>query len=214
MFGFYCQKFRTVEINNSFYRLPSGQTFRAWREQAPSRFLFAVKASRYITHMKKLKDPNQSLEKFLSSATHLGPKLGPVLFQMPPHWGKDIGRLKEFLGVLPTDLRCAFEFRHPSWFHSDVYTLLQQHDRAFCAFDLAGEQSPRPLTASFGYLRLHGPAPQKYCGSYTKAQQREWLRTCERWINQGARRVFVYFDNDQAGYAAINAMELQEMTRG
>jgi uncharacterized protein YecE (DUF72 family) len=212
MFAFYCRRFVTVEINNSFYRLPSGQTFRSWKRQAPSHFLFAVKASRYITHMKKLKDPEQSLAKFLSAATGLGSKLGPVLFQMPPFWSRDTVRLSGFLGALPDGLRCAFEFRHPSWFHREVYALLERHDAAFCAFDLAGEQSPRVLTGTFGYLRLHGPAEQKYSGRYSKPQLRQWLSCCERWIKEGAQQVFVYFDNDQAGYAAINAQELQEIS--
>ena len=211
MFAFYCERFATVELNNSFYRLPSNETFRCWKKQAPSGFLFAVKASRFITHMKKLKDPEQSLTRFLSAATGLGRKLGPVLFQMPPFWSKDTARLSAFLCALPKGLRCAFEFRHPSWFDREVYELLQTQDAAFCAFDLAGEQSPRTLTASFGYLRLHGPAKQKYSGRYSKPQLRQWLSCCELWIKEGAQQVFVYFDNDQAGYAAINAQELQEM---
>ncbi|MBI4462343.1 MAG: DUF72 domain-containing protein [Acidobacteria bacterium] len=208
MLAFYCERLSTVEINNSFYRLPTRKTFRWWRQQTPAGFVFAVKASRYITHMKKLKDSRQPLRKFLSHAEALGAKLGPILFQLPPRWRRDTARLKNFLQALPRRHRFAFEFRDPSWFHREVYRLLEQHNAAFCVFDLAGLQSPRTLTADFTYLRLHGPAEQKYAGCYTREQLRAWLRACEAWAKEGAQEVFVYFDNDQAGYAARNALEL------
>jgi len=211
MFAFYCRRFRTVEINNSFYRLPSKETFRNWRKQAPEEFKFSLKASRYITHMKKLKDPEEALEKFLSAASGLGSKLGVVLFQLPPHWAKDTARLAAFLAALPQRLRVAFEFRHASWFHDDVYGTLAKHRAAFCAFDMAGEQSPHPLIGKFGYLRLHGPSEHKYGGRSSEAQLRQWLEICDNWLKDGAQQVFVFFDNDQAGYAAINALELQAM---
>ncbi len=211
MLEFYAQRLATVEINNSFYRLPSRKTFRSWRQATPKQFLFAVKASRYITHMKKLKDPKPSLQRFLSCATGLGPKFGPILFQLPPRWRRDSGRLEDFLQALPRKRRCAFEFRDPSWLHPEIYRLLERHNAAFCVFDLAGEQSPRLLTANFGYVRLHGPTAWKYSGRYAQAQLREWLRCFEGWLKGGARQVFVYFDNDQAGYAALNALELQNM---
>lgn len=213
MLAFYGQRLATVEINNSFYHLPARETFRLWREQTPASFVFAVKASRYITHMRKLKGPREPLGKFLSHAQGLGSKLGPVLFQLPPRWRCDTSRLKDFLQVLPPQRRFAFEFRDPSWFHPAVCDLLEQHQAAFCVFDLAGVLSPRALTADFAYLRLHGPAEQKYAGSYTRAQLRVWLAACEEWIKRGAREVFVYFDNDQAGYAVRNALELRAMIK-
>jgi uncharacterized protein YecE (DUF72 family) len=211
MLEFYCRRLRSVEINNSFYHLPARQTFREWKEGTPPDFLFAVKASRYITHMKKLKDPAEPLALFLSHAEGLGSKLGPVLFQLPPRWGRDASRLKDFLGALPRRHRYAFEFRDPSWFHPEIYSLLEQYNAAFCTFDLGGEESPRPLTADFAYLRLHGPAAQKYAGRYSRSQLRQWLRGAETWLDQGARQVFVYFDNDQAGFAALNALEFEAM---
>jgi len=213
MLGFYCGRLQTVEINNSFYHLPAKETFRLWRQVTPRHFLFAVKASRYITHMKKLKDPGQSLALFLSHVDELGGKLGPILFQLPPRWGRDPGRAREFLGALPEEHRYAFEFRDPSWFHREIYALLEQHNAAFCVFDLAGQESPRILTADFAYLRLHGPATLKYAGRYTRSELRDWLRSAKRWLTEGAREVFIYFDNDEAGYAALNALELQEMIR-
>ena len=209
MLGFYCQRLRTVEINNSFYHLPAKETFHDWREATPPNFIFAAKASRYITHMKKLKDPEEPLQRFLSHAEELGEKLGPILFQLPPRWGCDAGRLRDFLQALPKRHSYAFEFRDPSWFQRGIYALLEQHSAALCVFDLAGQESPRLLTADFAYLRLHGPAEQKYAGRYTRGQLRDWLRCCSNWLAQGAREVFVYFDNDQAGYAALNALELQ-----
>jgi uncharacterized protein YecE (DUF72 family) len=213
MLAFYCQRLATVEINNSFYHLPAQKTFRAWKEATPGEFLFAVKASRYITHMKKLKDPAASLEKFLLHAEELGGKLGPILFQLPPYWRRDAGRLMEFLAALPRGRRWAFEFRDATWFHPEIYSLLEQYHAAFCVFDLAGQESPRMLTTNFAYIRLHGPSQAKYAGCYTPAQLRAWLGSVQEWLAQGAREAFVYLDNDQAGYAARNAQELQEMVR-
>jgi len=213
MLAFYCKHFDTVEINNSFYQLPEKKTFRAWRRQTPAGFLFSVKASRYITHMKKLKHPQQPLRKFLSHARELGPKLGPVLFQLPPRWRRDASRLRDFLQALPSTTRYAFEFRDPSWFHRETYALLEKHNAAFCVFDLAGMTSPKELTADFAYLRLHGPSEFRYQGCYTRAQLRGWLKSIREWQRAGVGAVFVYFDNDQNAYAARNALELAALLR-
>jgi uncharacterized protein YecE (DUF72 family) len=164
MLEFYAGRLRTVEINNSFYHLPAKETFRQWKEHTPADFVFAVKASRYISHMKKLKDPAESVTRFLSQAEELGAKLGPILFQLPPHWGHDAGRLAKFLEALPRHHRYAFECRDPSWFHPEIYARLKQYHAAFCVFDLAATESPRLMTADFAYVRLHGPAAQKYAG--------------------------------------------------
>jgi uncharacterized protein YecE (DUF72 family) len=211
MLDFYVRHFQTVEINNSFYRLPSEQTFNSWRDQTPSGFIFAVKASRYITHMKKLKDPESASQKFFAHAEALKKKIGPILFQLPPSWHINVDRLQAFLEKLPPGHRYAFEFRDPTWFNRQVIDLLKKHHAAFCVYDLAGQQSPKELTARFAYLRLHGPAEQKYSGRYTRPQLQKWLELCTEWLHGGAKQVFVYFDNDQSGYAALNAMELQEM---
>lgn len=211
MLDFYVRHFQTVEINNSFYHLPSRQIFRLWYEHAPPRFIFAIKASRYITHMKKLNDPAASIEQFFAHTSALEKKTGPILFQLPPRWGRDVARLRAFLEALPQGYRYTFEFRDPSWFEADVNALLRKHNAASCVFDLAGQQSPQGLTANFAYLRLHGPSGQKYAGRYTRRQLSEWLELCGTWISRGARQVFVYFDNDQLGYATLNALELQEM---
>ncbi len=211
MLAFYAERFSTVEINNSFYHLPSTKALRAWRETVPEHFFFSVKGSRYLTHMKKLKDAEAGLDTFLSRTVELGKKHGPILFQTPPRWQRNRERLEGFLEALPKGLRCAFEFRDPSWFDEEITAVLKRHNAAFCVWQLAGEESPRWLTADFAYLRLHGPDTRKYSGRYTKAQLRGWLKLAEGWVAKGARQVLIYFDNDQTGFAALNAMELQSM---
>jgi uncharacterized protein YecE (DUF72 family) len=213
MLGFYVQHFQTVEINNSFYHLPSRQTFEFWHDQAPPVFIFAVKASRYMTHMTQLREPESATQNFFTHVRGLGKKTGPILFQLPPRWHNDADRLQAFLETLPRRYRFAFEFRDPSWFNTEVSGLLKKHHAALCVYDLAGQQSPKDLTAGFAYLRLHGPGEQKYSGRYTRPQLRRWLALCTEWLEKGARQVFIYFDNDQSGYAALNALELQEMVR-
>jgi uncharacterized protein YecE (DUF72 family) len=209
MLPVYLRHFDTVEINNSFYRLPSGETFRCWRECTPRGFCFAVKASRFITHMKKLKDPQNALEKFLPRAEELKDKLGPILFQLPPKWMVNAERLQEFLAALPRRHQYAFEFREPSWHTDRVYDILRRHNASFCIFELNGFQSPEPVTADFTYVRLHGPGGA-YQGSYAAETLREWARKIEAWSPR-LREIYVYFDNDQAGYAAQNALQLKQL---
>jgi uncharacterized protein YecE (DUF72 family) len=132
MLEFYSRTFDTVELNNSFYRLPTDEAFDNWRESTPENFVFAVKASRFLTHQKKLKDPESALEKLLARASRLGQKLGPVLFQLPPRWQVNPGRLEGLLEALPHDLRCAFEFRDSSWIQSEINKLLARFSAAFC----------------------------------------------------------------------------------
>jgi uncharacterized protein YecE (DUF72 family) len=211
LLDFYSQRLCSVEINNSFYRLPSRETFEAWARGTPKHFLFAVKASRFITHNKKLKDPEQPIERLASSACGLGKKLAVILFQLPPHWRMNVSRLEAFLLALPNQWRYAFEFREPSWFHEETYAVLRRHNAAFCVYQLAGQQSPSLLTADFAYIRLHGPSEHKYAGSYSRVQLHRWAERIKEWRARGAKDVFIYFDNDQAGYAAVNAMALQEL---
>jgi uncharacterized protein YecE (DUF72 family) len=211
MLPFYLEHFDTVEVNNSFYRLPSKETFARWRQATPARFLFAVKASRFLTHMKKLKDPEQPVERLFSALEGLGPKLGAVLFQLPPGWGVNLERLEHFLSALPRGGRYALEFREPSWHQAPVYEILRRHNAAFCQFDLAGFQSPTEITADFAYVRLHGPGGA-YQGSYNGAQLASWAKRIEGWRRR-LRAVFLYFDNDQCGYAVRNALELKRLVR-
>jgi uncharacterized protein YecE (DUF72 family) len=207
MLAHYLQHFNTVELNNSFYRLPTEEAFAAWRDNTPDNFLFAVKASRFITHNKKLKDPENALENFLPRAEVLGPKLGPILFQLPPKWCVNVERLEALLALLPKKHRYTFEFRELSWLSDDVNRVLRKHNAAFCIYELAGFHTDLTLTANWTYVRLHGPGAGKYQGSYSHEQLRAWSdRICE-W-SKSLKGIYVYFDNDQAGYAAQNALTL------
>ena len=213
MLDFYTRHFDTVELNNSFYRLPTVDAFKCWRDATPESFVFAVKASRFITHNKKLKDPENAVDNLLPRAANLGKKLGPVLFQLPPKWRVNPERLRNLLHILPRDLRYAFEFRELSWMTAEITGILRDYNAAFCIYELAGYRSPLSLTADFTYVRLHGPASDKYQGSYSEQQLLQWARQIESWAKE-LKAVYFYFDNDQAGYAATNALHLREMILG
>lgn len=211
-FGFYSSKFKTVEINNSFYKLPAVATFNSWRKGSPDPFLFSVKASRFITHLKKLKLDKEGVKLFFSRIRYLKEKLGPVLFQLPPRWKCNPERLRQFLSILPSTYQYAFEFRDTSWYNQQTYDLLKEFDCAFCIYELAGHHSPMEITSNLVYVRLHGPAMDKYQGSYSLLQLKRWAKQCTAWREQG-KDVYLYFDNDQAGYAAFNAEKLLQLLR-
>jgi uncharacterized protein YecE (DUF72 family) len=210
MFAFYAKHFNTVEINNSFYRLPSEQTFENWRASAPAGFCFAVKASRFITHMKKLKDPVPSSEKFFLAADRLGEKLGPVLFQLPPRWKLNLERLSEFIASLPGGHRYVFEFREEDWHVTPVFELLRKHNAGYCIHDFANMRVLPEITADFAYVRFHGPTEAKYWGSYSDADLRGWAERIESWRNR-VSVVYAYFNNDPGGEAVRNASTLKQM---
>jgi uncharacterized protein YecE (DUF72 family) len=203
--------FRTVEINNSFYRLPTYETFANWRESVPADFVFAVKASRFITHMKKLKDPQQSFSNFIQNVVALEEKLGPILFQLPPRWHCDPVRLRQFLEALPAGLLYTFEFRDHTWYNEAIYQLLRQYQAAFCIYDLEQHQSPVAVTAPFVYIRLHGPEG-RYNGRYSDEALASWAAAARNWQQEG-RAVYIYFDNDIGGHAVVDAQRLQNMVR-
>lgn len=207
-FPYYTGLFDTVELNSSFYQLPDRETFKKWRENSPDGFVYAVKASRYITHMKKLKDTKEATALFLKNSKGLGKKRGPILFQLPPGWSVNAERLHHFLRSLPATNRYTFEFRNNTWYCDEVFELLERYNCAFCFYDLAGHQSPIVTTADFIYVRLHGPGG-KYQGSYTKKALSAWATRCLKWSGNG-KDVYVYFDNDQAGHAAWNARALKD----
>ncbi len=207
--SYYAEHFHTVEINNSFYQLPTAETLKAWRKTVPDGFKFAVKASRYITHMKKLKAPKEALKTFLERVNVLGDALGPILFQLPPRWRFNKDRFYDFLEMLPAGYRYAFEFRDTSWQDPAAYEALEMFGAAFCIYDLAGYQSPKETTADFIYVRLHGPG-RAYTGSYSVAALSGWAGAFSTWVDMG-REIFCYFDNDEAGFAAQNAVKLQKM---
>lgn len=203
----YLKHFKTVELNSPFYHLPSFETFKGWREATPSDFIFAVKASRFITHMKKLKEPQTSFDNFIKNADGLEEKLGPILFQLPPGWAFNEERFRDFLDVLPKNsYRYTFEFRNHTWYNDTVCELLEKNNISFCIYELEYHQSPQLVTADFVYVRLHGPET-KYAGNYSYKTMEYWAEKCQEWQNQN-KDIYIYFDNDQDAYAAFNAQTL------
>jgi uncharacterized protein YecE (DUF72 family) len=211
MLDFHVRHFDTVEINNSFYKLPSAQTFVSWRDATPRGFCFAVKASRFLTHRKKLNEPENAINNFLPRVEELKKKLGPILFQLPPRWHANPERLQGLLKILPRRHHYAFEFRDPSWMSQPIYDILRRYNAAFCIYELAGYHSPLEITADWSYIRLHGPGG-RYQGRYSRQQLAAWAERIGDWGTR-LKGVYVYFDNDQAGFAAKNALELRELVQ-
>jgi uncharacterized protein YecE (DUF72 family) len=203
-FAYYASRFDTVEINNTFYRLPQAQTFEAWREQAPADFCYALKFSRYGSHLKRLQDPHEPIERFLDRASRLRELLGPILVQLPPRWQPEPDRLAAFLKAAPGNYRWAFEFRDPRWLCDEVYTILRSAAAALCIHDLIVDH-PRLLTADWVYLRFHGVRDG---GRYTDQVLMAQARQIEQYLADG-RDVFAYFNNDAHGYAVQNASDLR-----
>lgn len=210
----YATRFDTVEINNSFYRLPSPETFAGWRAQVPKPFLFAVKASRFLTHIKRLRDPEEPLQRLLSHAQPLGSTLGPLLYQLPPRWIPDEERLRLFLEALPARiaprskhrLQHVLEFRDPRCYQPWILDLLAAHDVSLCVHDMAGSETPLVEVGPILYLRLHGHGA-KYGGSYPDTVLSQWAEWIARVVASG-RSTFVYFNNDVNGFAVSDAMRL------
>lgn len=199
------RRFRTLEINAGFYRMPTDKAVVGWRDQTPDDFLFAWKASRFITHNKKLRDPVQPLAYMFERAAGLGPKLGPILFQLPPNLHRDEARLTDFLDALPAARRFSVEFRHPSWYADAVLELLQTRNVALCISDHHHAPAPWEATADFIYLRGHGPGG-RYHGRYGEEAPRRWADAIRDW--RGRRDVLVYFDNDIKSAAPADADQL------
>lgn len=208
MLGFYASKFPTIEINNTFYRLPKEHVLLDWAAQVPDDFTFAIKASQRITHHTRLKAESESMVQFLLKNTGaLGSKLGPVLFQLPPNLKKDLPRLQNFLGFLPADRRFTFEFRHESWWDEDVFAVLRHRDIAMCISESAELSCPVVSTASWGYLRLHKL-------DYDKAALAEWARVVglQPW-----KDAYVYLKHDEgegSGPPAVEAFLRNATTQG
>lgn len=199
------RRFPTLEINASFYRMPTDKAVAGWREQTPDDFVFAWKASRYITHNKKLNDPADSLAYMFERIEGLGDKIGPILFQLPPNLHRNDDRLAAFLKVLPKKGRFAFEFRHASWYDPAILDLLRDHGAAFCISDHHDAPAPFEVTADFVYLRGHGPGG-RYHSRYGEAALKDWAKHIRRWRKD--HDVFVYFDNDIKSAAPADAQQL------
>ncbi len=202
--SYYRERFDTVEINNTFYHLPSAAAFDSWRKQAPAGFCYAVKFNRFGTHFMRLKEPRSTLGNFLTVAKRLKQTLGPIHIQLPPGWSVNAQRLDEFLAAAPRRLRFAVEFRDERWLCPDVFTVLERHRAALCIHDML-KKHPRVVTADWTYLRYHGT---HYSGSYSE----QHLASEAEWINRqlaAGLDVFAYFNNDAQGHAVQNATDLK-----
>ena len=199
----YAERFQTVEVNNAFYRLPEGSTFEGWAERTPPDFVIGVKASRYLTHVKRLRDPAEPVARFCDRASRLGPKLGPVLVQLPPNLGIQLDALDDTLGRFPPGWRVAVELRHDSWFVDATFDLLRSHGAAFCLADSPKRRTPVERTAEWGYVRFHeGRASPSPC--YGERALDTWARTLARLYRPG-EEVFAFFNNDPKGCAVRDA---------
>jgi uncharacterized protein YecE (DUF72 family) len=207
---FYAGHFDSTELNGVFYRTPTEDAVRGWREQTPEDFIFAWKASKFITHWKRLTPKcKNSLELLESRLKLLGPKAGPVLFQLPPQFKANRERLASFLKMLSPKRTYAFEFRDKSWYDDDILDLLREHDVSLCLSDHCDAPSPWEVTARHVYVRGHGPGGA-YKDHYPDKTLRAWARDIEKWKRQ-RRTVYVYFDNDQKSAAPKDALRLMEM---
>lgn len=204
----FAARFPTVEINNSFYMLPKESSFDRWREVTPPGFVMTVKASRYITHIRRLRDSGDSVALFWSRAARLRDKLGPVLFQLPPRFGADVTLLGDFLTLLPREMRPAFEFRDVSWRSAAVYAQLDRAGAAWVIPDRPGWREPNVVTGGWSYIRLHEGGHGPRGADYAPDKLRRWA---DRIAELPARDVFVYFNNDPGGAAVRDAASLMDL---
>ncbi|HVQ09647.1 MAG TPA: DUF72 domain-containing protein [Allosphingosinicella sp.] len=208
-FAFYAGHFDTVEINNSFYRLPSAETFAKWRDQAPPGFCYSVKANRFLTQAKKLKDCEKPLARMMAPLRMLAPRLGPVLYQLPPRFRINLRRLEDFLALTPKDATNVFEFRDESWYTPETFALLERHGAALCLHDMPGSASERAAVGPAAYVRFHG-ATGRYWGRYSDEQLRGWADWMVAQAGSG-RSVWAYFNNDIDAHAIHDARTLKAM---
>jgi uncharacterized protein YecE (DUF72 family) len=207
--SFYAQQFDTVELNNSFYRLPSEKAFDTWRESTPDNFIFAVKVSRFITHIKRLKNLGSAVENFLSRADLLKEKLGPLLYQLPPSMKRNDELLQNFLSTLPSEYQHVIEFRHESWIDERVFDVLRRHNVGLCVFDMPGFVCPLVATSDFAYIRFHG-SEGLYSSSYSNEELTEWAKRIAR-LGQSIKASYIYFNNDAEAFAVENAIKLKSL---
>jgi uncharacterized protein YecE (DUF72 family) len=210
-FEHYSKQFDTVEINSSYYHFPKPENVKKWYKSSPENFIYAVKANRYITHLKKLRNVEKQLADFLQTVSGLKEKLGPVLFQLPPSLKKDLTLLKDFLSLLDKKIISVFEFRNESWYEDKCFSLLDDFRAAFCIYHMGDSQTPRVITGNVIYIRFHGTAG-KYAGLYAKKTLAEWARWIEK--NKKAKACYAYFNNDAEACAVKNAKMLRKMLIG
>ncbi len=203
---FYAGHFATVELNNSFYRLPSENAFTNWRDSSPANFTFAVKVSRFITHIKRLKDTGEAVDNFITRAKILGDKLGPLLYQLPPNMHRNDELLESFLATLPRGLKHVIEFRHQSWLEEGVFQILRKYDTGLCVFDMPSVSCPLVATADFAYIRFHG-STGLYSSCYSDEELATWAKRLTN-LAENLKAIYVYFNNDAEGFAVRNALTL------
>lgn len=207
----YASRFATVELNNTFYRLPKEQMWERWHRLAPQAFRYAVKGSRFITHIKRLRDCEEPVETFVERARLLGEHLGPLLWQLPPGLKCDLDLLDSLLLDLPRDVRHVFEFRREDWFQPDTFATLRRHNAGFCAYHMVDTETPLEATTDFFYLRFHG-SDSLYGGRYSDEQLAGWAERL-RALPNDVREVYAYFNNDMDGHAIENAVTLRDLLR-
>ena len=205
---YYASRFETAELNGVFYRTPTPEAVGRWRDETSQHFIFAWKASKFITHWKRLSENSiNSLQLLEDRLSILGEKAGPVLFQLPPNFVADAGRLASFLALLPARRRYSFEFRHPSWYSAHILGLLSDRNIALCISDHHDAPAPWERTADFVYLRAHGPGG-RYEGRYPSTTLTAWRKSISLWRRRNCD-VYVYFDNDQKSAAPMDALALR-----
>lgn len=207
----YAEEFDTVELNGTFYRLPKPTTFEGWAQRTPTGFRFSVKASRYLTHLRRLREPAEPLDRLWTRARHLGDKLGPVLYQLPPRWRPNVERLEQFVGAVPDGPPQVVELRDRRWYRPEVFGVLDDAGIALCVHDMAGSEPPPRPAGPFVYVRFHG-AGQRYGGRYPSQRLTAWADRIARWTDAGLT-VWAYFNNDIGGHAPRDADRLRRLAR-
>jgi len=204
---FYASHFTTVELNNSFYRLPSETAFATWHDSSPANFTFAVKVSRFITHIKRLRNSEEAVDNFISRAKILAEKLGPLLYQLPPNMHRNDEILESFLSTLPQGMKHVFEFRHQSWLEDKVFEILHKHNIGFCVFDMPSVSCPLVATADFAYIRFHG-STGLYFSCYSDEELADWAKRLAN-LARNLEAIYIYFNNDAEAFAVRNAITLR-----
>ncbi len=204
---FYVTHFTTVELNNSFYRLPSETNFATWRDSTSDNFIFALKVSRFITHIKRLKNTEEAVETFTTRAKILGNKLGPLLYQLPPNMHRNDEVLASFLSGLPQGMKHVFEFRHQSWLEEKVFEILRKYNAGLCIFDMPSFTCPLVATADFAYIRFHG-STGLYFSCYSDEELADWAKKLAN-LATNLKKIYIYFNNDAEAFAVRNAVTLR-----
>ena len=204
---FYASHFTTVELNNSFYRLPSETAFATWHDSSPTNFTYAVKVSRFITHIKRLRNSEEAVDNFISRAKILAEKLGPLLYQLPPNMHRNDEILESFLSTLPQGMKHVFEFRHQSWLEDKVFETLHKHNIGFCVFDMPSVSCPLVATADFAYIRFHG-STGLYFSCYSDEELADWAKRLAN-LARNLEAIYIYFNNDAEAFAVRNAITLR-----